>query len=152
MIAEDGDEYLETLGRMGGEFSWLQAKSARVAVELVGRHPVTCAVLDMRFDRVARGDLAGDFTAALRQVGGDSERAWRYLAQHQGLFVLAALRAAGWRGPGLIAYDFTRELRRFEALRSQYAPLDWIGDDATAAAWRKKLAAACGIATEEVLS
>lgn len=149
LIVEDGDEYLETLTRLDAACTWLQAKNAKDAMACVAAQPVACAVLDMRFDRIAREQLAGDFAQTVRQVGGDPERAWRYLAQHQGLYVLAALRSAGWRGPAILAYDFTREARRFDALRDQYAPLDWIGDDATAPIWRRKLDDACGSAAKE---
>lgn len=149
LVAEDGDEYVESLGRLGLDAQWLQAKSAADAVALAVAQPIACVVLDMRFDRIPRDQLAGDWAATVRLVGGNAERAWRYLAQHQGLYVLAALRAAGWRGPAIVAYDFAREARRFDVLRAQHAPLDWIGDDATASTWRHKLALACGIAAKE---
>ncbi len=148
LIVEDGDEYLEALTALGAACNWVQARSAADAGARVAREPVACVVLDMRFDRIPREHLAGDLTATVRQVGGDVERAWRYLAQHQGLFVLAELRSAGWQGPALLAYDFTREARRFDALRSLYAPIDWIGDDASANTWRTKLSAACASACE----
>ena len=139
LIVEDGDEYLDSLRGLRAACFWLQAKSARAATDMLASHDVAGAVLDMRFDRSPRERLCGDLAAVTRQLGGDGERAWRYLAQHQGLFVLAELRAMGWAGPVLIAYDFTRELRRFEALRRTYAPLDWIGDDANADTWQRKL-------------
>lgn len=148
LIVEDGDEYLQALTALGAACNWVQARSAAAAIALLAAEPVACVVLDMRFDRIPREHLAGDLAATIRQVGGDSERAWRYLAQHQGLFVLAELRSAGWHGKALLAYDFTREARRFDALRSQYAPIDWIGDDASANTWRTKLSEACATAFE----
>ncbi len=142
LIVEDGDEYLDALARLPGGPHWVQAKSAATALEVIARAPIAVAVLDMRFDRVPRAALAGDHAALTLEFGGDAERAWRHLALHQGLYVLAALRAAGWSGPVVIAYDFSREPRRFAALAARSAPLHWIGDDATAARWLEVLAAA----------
>ena len=141
LIVEDGDEYLHALQQLPVAWRWQQAKSARAAVQWAATQPVAAVVLDMRFDRIARADLAGDHAALAREFSGDGERAWKHLALHQGLYVLAALRAAGCLVPVLLAYDFGREMRRFEALQRMHGRIDWIGDDATAALWTEKIAA-----------
>lgn len=140
LIVEDGDEYLLSLQPLTGGPRWTQAKNATQAKALLATANYAGVVLDMRFDRSPRGDLVGDLQQVTRELGGDPERAYKHLAQHQGLYILAELRAQGWQGPALIAYDFSRELRRFEMLRQLHGPLDWIGDDATTATWLSKLA------------
>ncbi len=141
LIVEDGDEYLHALSQLNKGCVWIQAKSAEAALTVLAVRPVAGVVLDMRFDRVPRADLVGDHAQATRECSGDAERAWRHLALHQGLYILAALRQAGWPGPVILAYDFGRETRRFETLQHLHGRLDWIGDDATADLWTAKLCA-----------
>jgi len=142
LVVEDGDEYLDALSRLAGGPRWVQARSAAAAVAAVATQPIAVVVLDMRFDRAPRASLAGDHSALTVELAGDAERAWRHLAMHQGLYVLDRLRASGWAGPIVIAYDFSREPRRFATLAARSAPLRWIGDDATAARWLDVLTAA----------
>lgn len=141
LVVEDGDEYLQSLAGLDGQIRWLQAKSAAGAWRALAQHSVGVLVLDMRFDRSPRDELVGDHAVAAREHGGDAERGWRYLAQHQGLYILAELRGRGCRLPALLAYDFSREARRFAALQGLHGPIDWVGDDADANHWRQKLRA-----------
>ncbi|MSP90627.1 MAG: hypothetical protein EXR79_02295 [Myxococcales bacterium] len=145
LIVEDGDEYLDTLGRFVPGPRWLQARSARAALEVLARETIDLLYLDMRFDRSPRHDLVGDLVAAVARNGGDPERAWRHLALHQGLYILDALARAGHGHlPALLAYDFAREPRRFVFLRSTWPRLDWVSDGATAADIRAKMVAVLG--------
>ena len=60
---------------------------------------------------------------------GDPERGWKYLMNHQGLFILAALKQDGFGElPVVLAYDFSEEPRRFENLKKQYPNLVWVSD------------------------
>lgn len=142
LIVEDGDEYLDNFSRWVPGPRYLQAHSAQEAIATLASQQVHLILLDMRFDRTPRHLLLGDHGRATRENGGDSERGWRHLALHQGLYVLAAVRAAGHREVAvLIAYDFSRELRRFEALAKTAAPLDWLPDAATAQVLTARMAA-----------
>ncbi|HEX2676198.1 MAG TPA: hypothetical protein VHM19_06145, partial [Polyangiales bacterium] len=86
----------------------------------------------MRFDRVPRETLIGDLSEATRQHG-NAERAYKHLAQHQGLYILDALRKHGHGELSVIlAYDFSREPRRFELLVRTHPGLTWMPDTASA--------------------
>lgn len=143
LVVEDGDEYLDNFRQFVPGPHYLQAHSGAAALVLLQAHAVDVIVLDMRFDRTPRAQLLGDHAEATREHGADPERGWRHLAHHQGLYVLAALREAGFgEMPVLLSYDFSRELRRFEFLRRQHPRLDWLPDAATADELRRRLAAA----------
>jgi hypothetical protein len=48
---------------------------------------------------------------------------------HQGLYILAALKKEGFSNlPVILAYDFSEEPRRFENLKRQYPNLVWVSD------------------------
>ena len=132
LIVEDGDEYLENLSRFVPGPTYLQARSGAGAVELLTEQDVDLLYLDMRFDRIPRGDLLGDHAAATREQNGDPERGWRYLQNNQGLFVLAAVADAGHDDvPVVLAYDFSREGARLRNLRKRYPRLAWVPDAVT---------------------
>ncbi len=132
LIVEDGDEYLDNLSRFVAGPRYLQAHNGAEALELLQSERVNLLYLDMRFDRIPRKDLLGDHAQATREQNGDPERAWRFLANNQGLFVLNAVKAAGFdHVPAVLAYDFSRELRRFEFLKKGYAALAWVPDAVT---------------------
>ncbi len=97
LIVEDGDEYLENLSRFVPGPTYLQAHSGAEALAFLGSREVDLLYLDMRFDRIPRGDLLRDHAAATREHNGDPERAWRHLQNNQGLYVLDALSKAGHR-------------------------------------------------------
>lgn len=132
LIVEDGDEYLENLSRFVPGPRYLQAHSGAAALDLLRREPVDLVYLDMRFDRIAREDLLGDHAALTREHGGDGSRAWRFLQNNQGLFVLDALWQAGFRSvPVILAYDFGGEERRWKHLAESYPTLTWVPDAIT---------------------
>jgi CheY-like chemotaxis protein len=138
LIVEDGDEYLENLSRFVPGPRYLQAHSGAEALELLGREPVDLIYLDMRFDRIPTVDLLGDHAAATREHNGDPVRAWRHLQMNQGLFVLDAIRRAGHGAlPVILAYDFSRERKRYERLAQQHPTLRWVPDAVTPSAIRE---------------
>lgn len=132
LIVEDGDEYRENLSRFVPGPRYLQARSGAAALEALGRERVDLVYLDMRFDRIPRSDLLGDHAAATREQNGDPLRAWRYLENNQGLFILDALSRAGHGDlPVILAYDFSREGARLRHLQKRYPRLRWVSDAVT---------------------
>jgi hypothetical protein len=132
LIVEDGDEYMENLGRFVPGPRYLQAHTGREALRLIACEPVDLVYLDMRFDRIPREELLGDHAAVTREQNGDPVRAWRHLAVNQGLYILDALRENGHGAlPVILAYDFSREPGRLRNLQRVYPALAWVGDAAT---------------------
>ncbi|MBI5495218.1 MAG: hypothetical protein HY904_09315 [Deltaproteobacteria bacterium] len=134
LIVEDGDEYLHNLARFVPGPRYLQAHDGREACALLAREPVALVYLDMRFDRVPLESLLGDHAAATREQNGDPARGWKYLQNNQGLFVLDAIRRAGFaQVPVILAYDFSREEKRLAHLRRANPRLNWVPDAVTPA-------------------
>lgn len=132
LIVEDGDEYFENLTRFVPGPRYFQAHSGALALAALARETVDLLYLDMRFDRTAHADLLGDHAAATREHNGDPVRAWRYIENNQGLFILAALRDAGHAHlPVILAYDFSREPQRFEHLARLHPSPTWVPDAVT---------------------
>ena len=133
LVVEDGYEYSETLQRFLAEgFEWERAGSGPRALELL---PGDWAAifLDMRFDRVAENELLGDVAEVADRFNGDPVQARRFLEDHQGNYVLAAIRDAGHATPVLLSYDFDGEPRRWERLAERYGPVDYLPDNASPA-------------------
>jgi CheY-like chemotaxis protein len=129
LIIEDGDEYQESLARWVEGPVYRQAHCLREAVRELERGGVDLLYLDMRFDRIDPAELCGDRAVAMREAGGDARRAEKWLAEHQGLFILDELARRGWGAlPAIIAHDFSREPRRFERLRAGRPRLAWVPD------------------------
>ncbi len=61
----------------------------------------------------------------------DAVQARRFLEDHQGNYVLAALRSAGHQLPVLLSYDFSSEPRRWSNLSARYGPVDFLIDVAS---------------------
>ncbi|MGB0679790.1 MAG: hypothetical protein ACPGUV_09030 [Polyangiales bacterium] len=141
LIVEDGDEYLSHLSRYLPGPRYLQAQNGTTALSTLAAHAVDLLYLDMRFDHIPTGALLGDHAATLPAHSGDSARAWRALAEHQGLYILAAIRAAGYRTPAILAHDFQRDPARFARLAAKYAPLCWVPDAVAATEIRAAMAA-----------
>ena len=132
LLIEDGDEYLDNLSRFVPGPRYVQAHTGAEALALLGRTDPDLIYLDMRFDRIPRSELLGDHVATTREHNGDPERAWRHLETNQGLFILAALRKAGFgRVPVILAYDFSREHQRVVHLKRVHPSLHWVPDAVT---------------------
>lgn len=132
LIVEDGDEYLGTLSRFLPGPTYRQAKSARAALTALAENRIDLVYLDMRFDRILREDLVGDFATTLAEQNGDTARAWRFLQNNQGLYILEALREAGYGElPVILAYDFSHEPRRWLNVSKRYPRLAWLADATT---------------------
>ena len=132
LICEDGFEYSETLERfLPDDFQWERAGTGSEALARLARGGVDVVFLDMRFDRVPEAALLGDLTAMADRFNGDPVQARQFLEDHQGNFILAAIRDSGSRVPVLMSYDFEGEPRRWERLRARYSPLDYLPDNAS---------------------
>ena len=129
LVVEDGDEYLDNLSQFVFGPSYLQAHTGQEALKILDSRAVDIVYLDMRFDRIPEADLMGDHEQVTREHNGDPNRAWKYLMNNQGLYILAALKKAGFANlPVVIAYDFSKEPRRFDNLKRQYPNLQWVSD------------------------
>lgn len=132
LIVEDGREYHENLTRFVPGPRYLEAHNGAEALEALRAGGVDIVYLDMRFDRIPEAELLGDYEAVRESMNGDPARAWRHLKNNQGLFILDALRRAGFgRLPIVLAYDFSRETRRFEHLARALPRLCWVPDAVT---------------------
>ncbi|HKU37279.1 MAG TPA: hypothetical protein VJR89_04010 [Polyangiales bacterium] len=130
LIVEDGDEYLSNLSRFVPGPRYLQARGAEAALALLRSERIGVIYLDMRFDRLPREALVGDIERLTRELG--AERAYRQLENNQGLYILEALREAGYGAiPVILAYDFSREPDRFAHLARRHPALTWVPDAIT---------------------
>ncbi len=131
LVIEDGHEYSETLGRfLADRLALERAGSGPEALERLGRGPVDVVFLDMRFDRTPEEQLLGDLDELVDRFNGDRTQARRFRQDHQGTYVLAALREAGHGVPVVMSYDFDGEPRRFAKLAKRFAPVRYLTDDA----------------------
>lgn len=133
LVVEDGDEYLTNLSTFVARgIHYTQAKSGTVACGLLPSLQPDLVYLDMRFDRTPNEALLGDLVALTARFNGDVARARAFQQDNQGLFVLRALRDAGFHGPVILSYDFSREERRFKALCDKDPALSYCPDYADA--------------------
>ncbi len=140
LIVEDGFEYIETLQRfLADGFEWERAGSGPAALERVKQGHFDAIYLDMRFDRVPDGELLGDLAATADRFNGDPVQARHFLEDHQGNYVLAALREAGVRTPVLMSYDFGSEERRWSRICDKHGPVDYLPDNAAPAEVARRL-------------
>lgn len=141
LVIEDGQEYSDTLGRfLSHVFAFGRAGSGPEGLKMLADGSWDAVFLDMCFDRIPDEQLLGDRHEAAERFGGDPVRARTFLQQHQGTFVLAAVRSAGHRLPVLLSYDFSAEPRRFERLVARQGPLDHLPDPGPAEVERRLLA------------
>ena len=132
LIVEDGLEYSETFARfLPAGFEWHRAGSGPEALERLAKETFDAVFCDMRFDRVPEEALLGDLAATADRFNGDPAQARRFLEDHQGNYVLAAIREAGHAVPVLMSYDFDGEPRRWARLIERYAPVDYLPDNAS---------------------
>ena len=134
LIIEDGDEYLRNLERFVTGPVYFQAHNGEEAHEILNSKEVNIDIvyLDMRFDRIPPEELLGDHAKVTEELNGDPARAWQYLKNNQGLYILAEIyEKYGNRLKVVIAYDFSRELKRFNNLKRLYPELKWVSDRVT---------------------
>ena len=130
LIIEDGSEYMDAFSQIMPDLVYHSARSGNEALNILEQEVIDVVFLDMRFDRSSREDLLGDHAAAMNLCNGDPERAWNYIADNQGLFILDALGRKGFGKKRIIlAYDFSREPSRFKKLKSIYPRLKYLEDD-----------------------
>lgn len=145
LVIEDGSEYSETLSRfLADGFTWVRAGSGPEGLKMLDAGGFDAVFLDMRFDRVEPGQLLGDFDATADRFNGDPVQAQQFLEDHQGLFVLAALREAGLEVPVLLSYDFDAEPQRWERIEARQGPVDYLPDNASPADIAERLRALVG--------
>jgi CheY-like chemotaxis protein len=145
VVAEDGDEYITNLTTVVSEgMVDRQAKSGAQACQLIAQQRPDLVYLDMRFDRIPVEDLLGDIVQLTARFNGDVARARRFQQDNQGLFVLRAVRDAGFVGPVILSYDFSAEERRFAALKARDPALRYCPDYADANTIRATILEAVG--------
>ncbi len=140
LVIEDGYEYCETLERfLPVGFEWVRSGSGPQALARLADEDFDAIFLDMRFDRAPEGELLGDLEQVADRFNGDPVQARRYLEDHQGTWILTALREAGHRQPVLLSYDFDQEMRRWARLRERHGPVDFLPDNASPADIARRL-------------
>ncbi|MEO8586919.1 MAG: hypothetical protein ABI584_12220 [Acidobacteriota bacterium] len=132
LVVEDGTEYVEGFERLAAARSLAVVFSragdlAAARTVLEGNGP-DALFLDVVFDRTPEDRLTGDAEALVARFGGDRARAVRHLATHQGFYVLDALAPLLPRVPIVLAYDFSAEPQRLEALRARVPGLRGLPD------------------------
>jgi len=144
-IVEDGDEYLENLSRFVPEPDYVQTHNGAEVLSTMQAGGIDLVYLDMRFDRIPLTDLLGDHVLATKQQNGDPARAWRYLQNNQGLFILNHLSQNGFANiPTIISYDFSRETKRFAFLQKRNPNIGWVADAVTPNEIRQLMLDLCG--------
>lgn len=140
VVIEDGFEYSETLARfLPDGFQWERAGNGAEGLRMLEGGGYDAVFLDMRFDRVQPGELLGDLESTADRFNGDPVQAQQFLEDHQGLFVLAAIREHGLQVPVLLSYDFDGEARRWERIAERQGPVDYLADNASPADIAAKL-------------
>ncbi len=145
LIVEDGTEYRDAFHRLspeGATVEWLHASDAAAARRLLAQREVDAVFLDVVFDRTPPEDLVGDREALAARFAGDRSRALAHLAAHQGFYVAADL--APVLSPGilvLLAYDFTGDPERLEALRRTLPGLEGVEEGVSASRLVRRLLA-----------
>lgn len=135
LVIEDGREYVDGFARLAAAknlaATFVRAGGLAEARGALAANRPDAVFLDVVFDRTPEPDLAGDLDALLERHGGDRAGAVRHLATHQGFYLLDALAAdlAGLRV--VLAYDFTGEEKRLEALRARVPGLRGLPDGAS---------------------
>lgn len=132
LVVEDGEEYTTNLARFLTEgFVFVRAGAGAEALALLGHRTFDLVFLDMRFDRVTSAQLLGDLAATAERFNGDPVRARTFLEDHQGAYILQAIRAAEHRLPVVFSHDFDGEPRRWSNLVKLYAPVAYLADNAS---------------------
>ena len=132
LIVEDGTEYTDRARRwMGDGFEFTRAGSGSEALEALPQgNNIALIWMDMDFRRCPESELLGWERIDTGRFGGDRERVLQHLWEHQGVYILEALRLKGWRGPVVFSHDFTDSPKRWKHLCQRYGPLDWLPEAA----------------------
>lgn len=134
LVVEDGTEYIDSLTRFAiGPWAFVRAGSGPQALAALAdpNAPFDAVVLDMRFDRAPESELLGDAAEVAEQrFNGDPVAARRHLEDHQGTYILAAVRDAGHALPVVLSYDFAGEPKRWQRLAARYGAIAYAPDDA----------------------
>ena len=99
LVVEDGYEYLELLQRFVGaddEFTFRRVQNGANAIQSLDEGQWNGLLLDLCFDRIPEDELLGDVDALAEQFNGRREESLQYLIRNQGIFILAAIREAGF--------------------------------------------------------
>lgn len=143
LVVEDGEEYSRNLARFCAEgYVFVRAGDGPSALQALSEQAFDLLFLDMRFDRVSPSVLLGDMAETAERLNGDPVRARRFLEDHQGTYIIAAIRAAGHTQPAIFSHDFDGEPRRWAKLQQSYQPLHYLPDNASAASIREVFAKA----------
>jgi CheY-like chemotaxis protein len=138
LVVEDGEEYTTNLGRFLTEgFVFTRAGDGASALAALADGVFDLIFLDMRFDRVTPSQLLGDLAETAERFNGDPVRARTFLEEHQGAYILQAIRAAGHTLPVVFSHDFDGEPRRWSNLVKLYAPVAYLPDNASPTAIRE---------------
>lgn len=143
LVVEDGHEYITNFTTFVADgFTYRQARSGGAACQMVIERRPDLVYLDMRFDRTPEEALLGNLVELAARFNGDVARGRRFQQDNQGLFILRALREAGYGGPVILSYDFGPEERRFRALSARDPALRYCPDYADAGTIRAAILAA----------
>lgn len=141
LIVEDGTEYTDTFTRFLPHLAWVRAGDGGEALVWLETNACDVIFCDMRFDRIAETKLLGDRVATAEQFNGDPVQARQFLEDHQGNYILAAIREQGRTTPVLLSYDFEAEPRRWQRLAARYSPVDYLPDNAAPSEVERRLRA-----------
>lgn len=143
LVVEDGREYTDGFTRLAAtrmaDAFFLRVGSLAEARTALAERAFDAVFLDVVFDRTPEEALAGDLEGLIARHGGDRARALRHLATHQGFYVLDALADALQGVRVVLAYDFTGEEKRLEALRARFPKLRGLPDGASLSAALEEL-------------
>jgi DNA-binding response OmpR family regulator len=127
LVIEDGTEYCDAFSRfLTDGFEWERAGSGPEALRMLSEKTFDAIFCDMKFDRAPEAELLGDVSAVADQFNGDPLQARAHLEDHQGTYILAAVREQGISVPVIMSYDFDGEPRRWQRLQARYAPVDYL--------------------------
>jgi len=129
LIVEDGNEYFEIFSRFVTGPIYHQAHNGDEALEILKCLKIDIIFMDMRFDRIPQNKLLGNHAQITHLCNGDPNRAWQYLQNNQGLYILEAMKNEGFFDLKIIiSYDFSREESRFLELKKTYPKLEYLAD------------------------
>ena len=133
LVIEDGFEYSELLKRFLGDdtaFEFHRVQNGEAAIQALATGHWESIVLDLCFDRIPVEELLGDLDVVAEQFNGRHAEGLQYIIRNQGIFILSAIRDAGFNVPVLMSHDYSREANRWRRLVNRYGPLQYVSDNA----------------------